>query len=78
MRHTPLTCHRPLHPSQRPLGPAADVLDALHEAKAKAEKDGLYKKMQSGNPEDPFDAAEGPVNPLAAPRRGSARPRSSC
>ena len=41
------------------LGPAAEVLDALHEAKAKAEKDDLYKKMQSGNPDDVFDAAEG-------------------
>jgi hypothetical protein len=47
------------------LGPAADVLDALHEAKAKAEKDGLYKKMQSGNPDDLFDAAEALARPLA-------------
>jgi hypothetical protein len=41
------------------LGPAAETLDALHEAKAKAEKDEIYKKMQSGNPDDIFDAAEG-------------------
>jgi hypothetical protein len=41
------------------LGIAAETLDALHETKAKAEQDGLYKKMQSGNPEDLFDAAEG-------------------
>ncbi len=57
------------------LGPAADVLDALHEAKAKAEKDGLYKKMQSGNPEDLFDAAEGLANPLAALAEGVLSPK---
>ena len=43
---------------RNPLGPAAETLDALHDAKAKAEKDGLYKKMESGNPDDLFDAAE--------------------
>jgi hypothetical protein len=42
-----------------PLGPAAETLDALHDAKAKAEQDGLYKKMASGNPDDLFSAAEG-------------------
>ena len=55
------------------LGPAADVLDTLHEAKAKAEKDGLYKKMQSGDPNDLFDAAEGLARPLAALSEGSCR-----
>ena len=40
------------------LGPAAEVLDALHAAKAEAEKSDLYKKMQSGDPNDIFDAAE--------------------
>ena len=30
----------------------------LHEAKDEAEKSGMYKKMQSGNPDDIFDAAE--------------------
>ena len=40
------------------LGAAAEVLDTLHDAKAKAEQDELYKKMQSGDPNDLFDAAE--------------------
>lgn len=40
------------------LGPAAETLDALHSAKDDAEKSGLYKKMQSGDPNEPFDAAE--------------------
>jgi hypothetical protein len=44
---------------KNPLGPAAETLDAFHEAKAKAEESGLYKKMQSGDPDDQFDAAEG-------------------
>ena len=44
---------------KNPLGPAAETLDALHEAKADAEKTGLYDKMASGNPDDIFDAAEG-------------------
>ncbi|HWE35521.1 MAG TPA: hypothetical protein VG406_03035 [Isosphaeraceae bacterium] len=41
------------------LGPAAEVLDALHDAKAKAEVDGIAKKIESGSPDDLFDAAEG-------------------
>jgi hypothetical protein len=41
------------------LGPAAEVLDALHDAKAKAEVDGIVKKIESGSPDDLFDAAEG-------------------
>jgi hypothetical protein len=40
------------------MGAAAETLDALHKAKEDAEKSGLYKKMQSGNPDDLFDAAE--------------------
>ncbi|AMV40509.1 hypothetical protein [Planctomyces sp. SH-PL62] len=44
---------------RNPLGPAAETLDALHEAKADAEKSGLYDKMASGDPDDIFDAAEG-------------------
>lgn len=44
---------------RNPLGPAAEALDALHEAKADAEKSGLYDKMKSGDPDDLFDAAEG-------------------
>ncbi|MDG3006150.1 hypothetical protein [Paludisphaera mucosa] len=44
---------------RNPLGPAAETLDALHAAKADAEKSGLYDKMASGDPDDVFDAAEG-------------------
>jgi hypothetical protein len=40
------------------LGIAAETLDKLHEAKDEAEKSGLYKKMQSGDPNDIFDSAE--------------------
>jgi hypothetical protein len=40
------------------MGAAAETLDVLHKAKEDAEKSGLYKKMQSGNPDDLFDAAE--------------------
>ena len=40
------------------MGAAAETLDALHEAKEDAEKSGLYKKMESGDPDDLFDAAE--------------------
>jgi hypothetical protein len=43
---------------KNPMGPAAETLDALHAAKDDAEKSGLYKKMESGNPDDLFDAAE--------------------
>src|SRR5262245_13189270 len=34
------------------MGIAAETLDALHAAKEDAEKSGLYKKMESGNPDD--------------------------
>jgi hypothetical protein len=40
------------------LGIAGETLDALHAAKEQAEKSDMYKKMQSGNPDDIFDAAE--------------------
>jgi hypothetical protein len=43
---------------KNPMGPAAETLDALHASKDDAEKSGLYKKMESGNPDDLFDAAE--------------------
>jgi hypothetical protein len=43
---------------KHPLGAAAETLDAVHEAKDKAEKSGLYDKMASGDPDDIFDAAE--------------------
>ena len=39
------------------LGPAAEVLDSIHEAKAKAEKDRTYEKMASGDPEEQMQAA---------------------
>jgi hypothetical protein len=40
------------------LGAAAETLDALHAAKDDAEKSGMYQKMQSGDPNEIFDAAE--------------------
>src|SRR4029077_8664330 len=40
------------------MGAAAETLDVLHKAKEDAEKSGLYKKMESGNPDDLFEAAE--------------------
>lgn len=40
-----------------PLGAAAGVLDAAHDAKAKAEKDKTYEKMASGDPEEAMEAA---------------------
>jgi hypothetical protein len=40
------------------LGAAAETLDVVHKAKDDAEKSGLYKKMESGDPDDLFDAAE--------------------
>ncbi len=40
-----------------PLGPAAETLDALHDAKAKAEQDKVYEKMASGDPEEQMQAA---------------------
>jgi hypothetical protein len=43
---------------KNPLGAAAETMDALQAAKEDAEKSGLYKKMQSGDPNDLFDAAE--------------------
>jgi hypothetical protein len=41
-----------------PLGAAAETMDMLEAAKTDAEKSDLYKKMQSGDPDDLFDAAE--------------------
>jgi hypothetical protein len=58
-----------------PLGPAAETLDALHEAKAKAEQDAIYKKMASGDPNDIFDAAEGLGGTLAKMAEGVLAPR---
>ena len=61
---------------KNPLGQAAETLDTLHEAKAKAEKDGIYKKMQSGNPEDIFDAAEGLGKAMASLAEGALAPKN--
>jgi hypothetical protein len=44
---------------RNPLGPAAETLDALHAARENAEKSGLYRKMESGDPDEIFEAAEG-------------------
>ena len=57
------------------LGPAAETLDALHEAKEKAEKTGLYEKMRSGDPNDLFDAAEGLAKSMASLSSGALAPR---
>jgi hypothetical protein len=43
---------------KNPLGVAGETLDAVHAAKEKAEKSGIYQKMASGDPNDIFDAAE--------------------
>jgi len=43
---------------KNPLGAAGETLDAVHAAKDKAEKSGIYEKMASGDPNDIFDAAE--------------------
>ena len=43
---------------KNPLGAAGETLDAVHAAKEKAEKSGIYEKMASGDPNDVFDAAE--------------------
>ena len=43
---------------KNPLGAAGETLDAVHAAKEKAEKSGIYEKMASGDPNDIFDAAE--------------------
>jgi predicted Zn finger-like uncharacterized protein len=59
-----------------PLGPAAETLDALHDTKAKAEQDELYKKMASGNPNDLFDAAEGLGGAMAKLAEGVLAPRN--
>ena len=57
------------------LGPAAETLDALHDAKAKAEQEAIYKKMASGDPNDIFDAAEGLGGALAKMAEGVLAPK---
>ncbi len=58
------------------MGAAAETLDVLHQAKEDAEKSGLYKKMQSGNPDDLFDAAEAYGKVFAKLAEGALRPRN--
>ena len=60
---------------RNPLGPAAETLDTLHEAKAKAEQEKLYEKMKSGNPDDLFDAAEGMAKSFASLASGALAPK---
>ena len=57
------------------LGPAAETLDALHDAKAKAEQEGLAKKIASGNPDDLFDAAEGLAKTMSKLAEGALSPK---
>jgi hypothetical protein len=59
-----------------PLGPAAETLDTLHDAKAKAEQEELYTKMASGNPNDVFDAAEGLGRAMAKLSEGALAPKN--
>ena len=56
------------------LGPAAETLDALHAAKDKAEQEKLYEKMQSGDPNDLFDAAENLGRVWAELAKGALKP----
>ncbi|MFO0953088.1 MAG: hypothetical protein U0835_18430 [Isosphaeraceae bacterium] len=60
---------------QNPLGPAAETLDALHDAKAKAEAENLDKKITSGDPEDLFDAAESMARSFTALAEGPLAPK---
>lgn len=57
------------------LGPAAETLDTLHEAKAKAEQDKIYEKMKSGDPDELFEAAEGMAKNIAKLADGALAPR---
>ncbi len=41
-----------------PLGPAAETLDVLHDENTKKEAQEIAKKIESGSPDDLFDAAE--------------------
>ncbi len=56
---------------KNPLGPAAETLDALHDAKAKAEQEKTAEKIKSGNPDDLFDAAEAMAKSMAALSEGA-------
>ncbi len=59
-----------------PLGPAAETLDALHDAKAKAEKDKTYEKMASGDPNEAMDAAIDFGNVFAKLADGALNPKN--
>jgi hypothetical protein len=48
---------------RNPLGPAAETLDVLHAAKANG--NAIAQKIESGNPDDLFDAAEALAQPFA-------------
>ena len=57
------------------LGPAAETLDALHDAKTKAEAEKTAEKIKSGNPDDVFDAAEALAKSMAALSEGALSPQ---
>lgn len=57
------------------LGPAAETLEALHDAKAKIEQEGIAKKIEAGSPDDLFDAAEGLGKTMAALAEGVLAPK---
>jgi hypothetical protein len=57
------------------LGPAAEVLDKLHEAKANMEQNDIAKKIASGSPDDLFDAAEGMAKGMAGLSESILSPR---
>ena len=60
---------------KNPLGPAAQTLDALHQAKEEAEASGLFEKMASGDPDDLFLAAESYGKVFAKLAEGALAPR---
>lgn len=55
------------------LGAAAEVLDTLHAAKGDADK--IAKKIESGSPDDLFDAAEALAKPFASLAEGALAPK---
>jgi hypothetical protein len=57
------------------LGAAAETLDALHDAKTKAEAEKTAEKIKSGNPEDIFDGAESLAKSMAALSEGALSPK---
>ena len=63
---------------KNPLGAAGETLDAVHAAKEKAEKSGIYEKMASGDPNDVFDAAENFGKIFTQLAEGGSLPRRSC